>query len=429
MFGSAQKVFFVGIGGIGISAIARMFLLEGRKVSGSDIGKSEVIDELRAAGAEITIGQSADLVPKDTDLIVYTIAIEKADPALFDRLKGLGISMLSYPETLEVISRDRYTIAISGTHGKTTTTAMVAKILIDAGLDPTVIVGSLLKDTRSNFIAGKSKYFVVEACEYRRSFLNIHPTIAVITNIDDDHLDYYKDLADIATAFKEFVSKVPREGLVVCDPQSPYVKDVIAASSGAVIDYTSVPTEDLRLKVPGKHNLKNAQAALSVAQVLGISLNEAKKSLEAFAGTWRRFEHKGEMKSGSVVYDDYGHHPTEISATIQGAREAFPGKKITVVFQPHLFSRTKQHLGHFAESLARADRIILADIYPAREPFDPSVSSRDIVERIKKINPNALYLPKFGDIVSELAGSSSHEDVVITMGAGETNRIAEMLIE
>ena len=222
-----KKPFLLGIGGIGISAIARMFLAEGKEVFGSDSSDSEIIAELRKVGAKIEIGQSVDLVPRGVDLIIYTVAIEVAEPKLIHTLKKGNVPVRSYPEILNIISKDKFTIAVSGTHGKTTTTAMIAQIMIDAEMDPTVIVGSLLKDSKSNFVAGKSKYLVVEACEYRKSFLNINPTVAVITNIDNDHLDYYKDVGDIARAFGEFVSLIPKNGVVVADLKDENVKIAI----------------------------------------------------------------------------------------------------------------------------------------------------------------------------------------------------------
>ena len=231
-----KKVFFVGIGGIGISAIARMFLQEGKTVLGSDMSEGEVVHELKDLGVQIFIGQSFDLIPADTDLIVYTIAINHYDPALMQKIAASGIPFKSYPQMLHMVTANKYTIAISGTHGKTTTTAMIAKILIETKKDPSVIVGSLLKEYKSNLIVGKSEYFVVESCEYERSFLNINPKIAVITNIEEDHLDYYKDLSDIENAFASFVGQTGE--YVVCNPTNPSVARVIAGKNVKVIDYT-----------------------------------------------------------------------------------------------------------------------------------------------------------------------------------------------
>lgn len=422
-----NKPFFLGIGGIGISAIARMFLLEGKKVQGSDMNDSEIIGELRKAGAEIRIGQSADLVPNDTDLVVYTIAIKKYNPELLKEIAKRGVPMVSYPEMLGMISKSKYTIAISGTHGKTTTTAMIAKILMDAGFDPTVIVGSLLKESHSNFIAGKGKYLVVEACEYERSFLNIHPTIAVITNIDNDHLDYYKDISEITKAFSEFIARIPKNGYAILNDQDKNSAKATGKFSGKSVDYGEF-REDFHLKIPGRHNKENAAAALAVSHVLGIDKKKAMKSLEEFAGTWRRFEYKGKTEDGIIVYDDYGHHPTEIRATLSGARELYPKEKITVVFQPHLYSRTKLLLEDFARAFHDADRVIVLPIYAAREENDPSVSSEVLAEKIKKNSVEAVPAADFTSAEKSLRGLLKAGEILITLGAGEANKVGDALI-
>ena len=287
-----KKAHFVGIGGIGVSAIARMMLAEGKIVSGSDTADSAIIDELRKLGAKIFLGHSADNVANDVDLLVYTPAVTADNPEL-KKAAEIGIPALSYPETLGLISKDKFTIAVSGAHGKTTTTAMIAKIFIDDGLDPTVIVGSLLKDHNppalkvsarrgSNFVAGKSGYFVVEACEYKKSFLNLNPKIIVITNIDNDHLDYYGNLENIKQAFGEFAAKLSEDGYLVCDPNDENLKDIIKNTNGEIIDYTKVKN-NFNLKIPGGHNIKNAQAAMAVAEILGVDFKKAKNSLAPFS--------------------------------------------------------------------------------------------------------------------------------------------------
>ncbi|MEI6191403.1 MAG: Mur ligase family protein, partial [bacterium] len=238
---------------------------------------------------------------------------------------------------------------------------------------------------QTNFIAGKSKYLVVEACEYRRSFLNIEPDIAVITNIDNDHLDYYKDIKDIQSAFGEFTEKVPEKGYIVCDEKDKLVTQAVNNAKAKIV-FSNQFTGNLKLKIPGEHNIKNAQKALAVANILKISPSTSLRALNEFNGTWRRFEFKGETDCGTLVYDDYGHHPTEIKATLKGAREFFKGKKITAVFQPHLFSRTKLLLNDFAQSFKDVDEIILAPIYPAREAFDPTISSDILTEKIREHN-------------------------------------------
>ncbi len=418
-FSKVKNVHFIGIGGIGISAIARVFLLQDKLVSGSDVGKSEITEELERIGIKISYAQEAKNIPSECDLIVYTIAITPDNPE-FAEAKKRAIQMLSYPEVLGVISKEKFTIAVSGTHGKTTATAMIAKIMMDAGLDPTVIIGSFLLDaertqnknterTRTNFIAGKSDYLVVEACEYRRSFLNLTPKILVITNIDADHLDYYKDLDDIKNAFAELAAKLPKDGVLVND-----------------FEGVALP-EGFRLKIPGRHNISNAKAALAVARALKIPDEDALKSLSEFSGTWRRFEYRGKSENGALVYDDYGHHPREIEATLQGARELFPKEKIVVVFQPHLYSRTKDHLAGFGKCFALADEAVLLPIYPAREIDSGDIKSEMVVAEIRKNRQSAHFVETFaeaGTLAQKLSGSG---DVVLTLGAGETNKVADIL--
>lgn len=417
-FSKLKTVHFIGIGGIGISAIARMFLCPERsrggapiKVSGSDGAESEVTEELRKLGTRIFIGQRAENIPTDCELVIYTIAVPPENPE-FTEAKRSGIPMLSYPEALGIISKQKYTIAITGTHGKTTTTAMVAKIMMDAGLDPTVIVGSFLNDTKTNFIAGKSRYLVVEGCEYRRSFLNLSPKILVILNIDADHLDYYKDLNDIKNAFAELIEKLPKDGVLIDEKTC----DAITLSP------------DFKLRIPGKHNLENAKAALAVAQALGISPSIALGALKDFSGTWRRFEYRGKAKNGALVYDDYGHHPHEIEATLQGAREVFPMQKIVVVFQPHLYSRTKDHLAAFGQCFARADAVILPPIYPAREKDTGDISSQMVVDEIKKNGRDAYFVQTFASAAALAQKLSGADDLILTLGAGETNKVADILV-
>jgi UDP-N-acetylmuramate--alanine ligase len=427
LLNEAKNIFFIGIGGIGVSAVARMMFLEGKKVSGSDIAKSEIIDELQKLGIKIQIGQSSDFVPKETDLVIYSPAIMVYEPSIIEMLAKRKIKSIAYPEALHEISKDKYTIAVSGTHGKTTTTAMIAKMMLDAGLDPTVIVGSILKDQKSNFIAGKSKYFVVEACEYRKSFLNIKPTVALITNIDNDHLDFYKDIADIQNAFKEFISQVEDNGHIITDTENKTVCPILKNLRGNVINSKDFFESKLRLKTPGEHNKKNASLVLALAEILGIDKEKAKKSLEDFSGTWRRFEYKGKTKNGALIYDDYGHHPTEIKATLSGAREFFGKKKIIVAFQPHLYSRTKILLNDFAVAFKDADEVLLAPIYAAREKFDSSITSEILAEKIN--NTKALAFKNFAEIEERLSKNLKDGDVLITIGAGDIYKIGENILK
>ncbi len=456
---TAQKIHFIGIGGIGISAIARMLLLEGKQVSGSDRDETKVTEELRKAGATIFIGTKKEYVPADCDLVIYTVAIPTDNPELVEA-RERGLKILTYPESLNFISKEKYTIAVSGTHGKTTVTAMVAKVMIDAGLDPTVIVGSLLNrppspslsnegEAVTNFIMGKSKYLVVEADEYKKSFHNLEPSIMVINNLDLDHLDFYKDLADIQDSFLHLAKKLPTDGFLICNNKLPNLQPIIAGVKCQVIDYGELGMKE-KLLVPGEHNRQNAKTALAVAKALGVDLKKAESSLAHFSGTWRRFEFKGKTNTGALVYDDYAHNPQKVAAALQGAREMFPrivngqaGKRLVVVFQPHLFSRTKLLLNEFATSFSDADEVILTPIFPAREVFDPSISSEILAEEIRKHGQDSsLHLtrtnhsessparayPDFDSIISYLKSSLGPSDVLITMGAGEQYKIGEALL-
>jgi UDP-N-acetylmuramate--alanine ligase len=422
-----KKVHFIGIGGIGISAIARMMLEEGKIVSGSDSTASPITEELAKLGATFYEGQSAFNITGDVDLVVYTVAVPDNNFELV-AARDKNISTLSYPEMLGLVSAGKFTIAIAGTHGKTTTTAMTAEVFIDAKKDPTVVVGSLLKQSHSNFISGKSEYFIVEACEYKRSFLHLSPKILAITNIDDDHLDYYGNLEGVQKAFREMCERVPADGAVVTDVSHPNIAPILKGLVCKVIDYKLEDVSSLKLKVPGSHNKSNAQVALAIAREVGINTEDATKALENFPGTWRRFEYKGTTATGVLVYDDYGHHPTEIKATLQGARELFKDKNITVIFQPHLYSRTKEHLDDFATAFADADNVLFAPIYAAREPFDPSVSSELLAERTQGVKGVVKAFPDFDSIVNYLKENTKSGDVVMTMGAGDVYQIGEKFL-
>lgn len=417
---------FIGIGGIGVSAVARMMLGRGVSVTGSDRAPSLVTEKLEADGARIFFGHDAKHLAPEVDLVVYSPAIPDDNPELVAAYER-GIQVLSYPEALGMISRGMRTVAVSGTHGKTTTTAMIAEVLVGAKLSPTVIVGSLLK-SGSNFVAGTSDIFVVEACEYKRSFLNLAPEILVITNIDNDHLDYYGTIEGVQKAFAELVEKVPAHGAIVCDPSDPRVAPVLAKAAARIVDYTKENLTIL-LAVSGEHNIKNAKAALAVVRILGVGGEEAEKFLAQFEGTWRRMEYKGKMESRALVYDDYAHHPTEVKATLQGFRAKYPEGNIRVVFQPHLYSRTKLLLNDFAQSFNDADEVIVAPIYAAREANDPEISADILATEISKHHKNAHVVGGFPDIEKYLRDTATTSDVIITMGAGNIYKVGESLIK
>ena len=421
----AEKIHFVGIGGIGVSAIARMMLHEGKSVTGSDIYPSKITKELESLGAKIFYSHCSGNVG-DVDLVVYSPAVNEENVELIVA-RSRKIVLRSYPEILGEISKNKFTIAISGAHGKTTTTAIIGTILKDASLEPTIIVGSLLKGIQSNFVSGSGEYFIVEACEYKQSFLNINPKIIVITNIDNDHLDYYRNVENIQRAFSAFIAKLDANGFLVCNPNGRYIAEVIKNAKCRIIDYTKLPW-DFSLKLVGDHNLSNAQAAFAVAKLLDVPENIIRKSLENFSGTWRRFECKGKTEKGALVYDDYAHHPTEVRVTLAGARKYFGKRKIFCIFQPHLFSRTKILLNDFSGSFGEANKVIIAPIYAAREKNDKSINSKVLVEKIKQKGVSVLFLENFEEIIDYLKINTSKGDLIITMGAGDIYKIGERLI-
>jgi UDP-N-acetylmuramate--alanine ligase len=288
---------------------------------------------------------------------------------------------------------------------------------------------------RTNFVAGKGKYLIVEVDEYQRKFLSLFPKILVVNNVDEDHLDYFKDLAGIQSAFAEFAARVPEEGVIITDFRHPNITPIVRAARAIVIDYNSVPIDGLKLKFPGEYNRQNARAALAVACALGVDFQKAVKSLNDFSGTWRRFEYLGKTNlptgGGALVYDDYAHNPQKIQAVLSGARELFPKNRIIAVFQPHLYSRTKTLLKRFAESFNDADVVVLAPIFPAREALDPAISSKILASCIKENYPDKMlrYIATFEEIAEFLEKESKEGDVILTIGAGDIYKVAERIIK
>lgn len=405
-----KKIFFIGIGGIGISALAKMAISRGMEISGvNDEESPKTLEPLQKAGVTIFFQNELKELP-DADLYVYSDAWLYRGPEILKNAKDTGKPVLSYFEALGIFAKEYKVIAISGTHGKTTTTAMVAEILVEAGLDPTVIVGSFVLKFNSNFRKGNSEYLVVEADEYNRHFLNFNPFIVVVANIEADHLDCYKDLADIKSAFDKFILQ----------------------SKNIVLDYSKYLEKIPKLSVPGIHNRMNAAAAMAVADILNIKEGVAQKALKEFSGTWRRLEKKRETENGTIIYDDYAHHPTEIKASLGALRELYPkgSKKITVVFQPHLYSRTKALFDDFAKSFSEADQVLLLPIYFAREAKEESVSSDKLAEAIRT---NGAKVESFQDfITAEIyirTLNLGKNDVFVTMGAGEAYKVTDNIFK
>lgn len=427
-----NKIYFLGIGGIGMSALAKLFKHEGVDVSGSDTGFADR-KGLEKAGIDTYEGYDVSHLTSDINAVVYTLATTE-DNEEFLKAKELGLPLFSYAEMLGLVSKDKHTIAICGTHGKTTTTAMIAHMMIQDKLSPSVIVGSLMKYEhdgiveKTNYIPGESDFLVAESCEYKKSFLNIFPQVVCITNVDEDHLDFYGNIDNIVKAFKEFVAKLPLDGVVIADLSDPNSKKVVDKCNRAVIDSRDFLFDDLKLQIPGRHNRQNASVALALASYLDITPEDAKRSLETFSGTWRRFEYKGETVAGAKVYDDYGHHPHEMLATLNGTREMFPNKKIVIVFEPHLYSRTKEHFGEFVDVLSKFDKVFLSDIYAAREQFDGTISSGLLGDEIKKTNPNIYYKGSYKELEEEVRKNTDGNDVIITMGAGTITEVSDTLV-
>ncbi|MDO8655248.1 MAG: UDP-N-acetylmuramate--L-alanine ligase [bacterium] len=425
-------IYFIGIGGIGVSALAQYYLAKGYKVSGSDLVRSEMTDALRKKGARIFIGaHKSSHVPKDASLVVFSPAVAKANPE-FREAKKRGVQTQSYPQALGELTRKHYTIAIAGTHGKSTTTAMIGLLLMKAGYDPTIIVGTKLKELKnSNCRVGKSKYLVIEADEHFASFLNYRPQLIVLTSLEADHLDYYKNLGNLLRAFKTFVSRAP---LIVGNKDDKNIRNILKGRTGVTwFSLKEQRATKLRkvLKVPGEHNVANALGALTASRVLGIEERIGLKALSQYQGSWRRFEvFRLTKPKPYTLVSDYGHHPTEIAATMQAARAKWLKKKIWLVFQPHQYQRTFYLWKGFVQTLSSvaADKVILSDIYDVAGRETPGirkkVSSKKLVEAMRRISPvkrreSLSFLGNLSTIQEYLQKNLRGGEVVIVMGAGD----------
>lgn len=454
-FNNPIHVYFIGIGGISMSGLAEILLSEGFKVSGSDWNRSPLTELLESQGAHINYGnpQKAENITDDIDLVVYTAAVHNDNPEFAEVLRR-QIPTLTRAQFLGQLMRNYKTpIAISGTHGKTTTTSMVSEILLRADADPTLSVGGILKSIHGNIRVGKSGLFVTEACEYTNSFLSFYPQIGIILNIEEDHLDFFKDLADIRSSFRRFAQLIPEEGALIINADIDNWQEITEGLKCRVITFGTQPTADyyatdisydrladatfrlhrfgrdgeiITLGVPGAHNILNALSAIALSDLLEIDPNTAKEALLAFHGTDRRFEYKGEF-NGITVIDDYAHHPTEITATLTAAQK-IPHQTLWCVFQPHTYTRTKAFLSDFGHSLALADKVILADIYAARETDTLGISSGDIQTLVQKEGTECYYFHTFEEIEKFISENCMHGDLLITMGAGNVVNIGENLL-
>lgn len=453
-FSSRSHVYFLGIGGISMSGLAEILRQAGFTVSGSDRNASAITKELEKKGISVKYGESASHIPADIDCAILTSAIKESNPEL-RAIRERGIPCLTRAQLLgQLMKNYQISVAISGTHGKTTTTSMVGEILLKAGTDPTLSVGGILKSINGNIRVGGKRYFVTEACEYTNSFLSLSPTVGLILNIEEDHMDFFKDLADIRNSFRKFAELLPENGCLIINADIPDYQELTESLSCRIITFSCSggsadyypsditydsfghpsfllhspgnPTESFSLKVPGLHNIGNAVAAAALADYLNLDRAVTVSALRDYAGTDRRFEYKGSV-GGVTIIDDYAHHPTEITATLSAAIK-YPHKTLWCVFQPHTYSRTKEFLKDFAEALSLADRIVLADIFPARETDSLGISSETLQAEIRALGHECDYFPTFDEIENFLLENCINGDLLITMGAGDVHKIGESLL-
>ena len=456
-FSHPIHVYFVGIGGVSMSGLAEILKDRGFTISGSDRAPSAVTAHLEESGIPVYYGQKEENITSDIDLAVFTAAIHPDNPE-YVGVRKLGIPSLTRAELLgQVMKNYRLPVAVSGTHGKTTTTSMLSEILVHADMDPTLSIGGNLQSIGGNVRIGGPEYFVAEACEYTNSFLSLYPSLAIVLNIDADHLDFFKDLDDIRASFRKFIERIPEDGALIINRDIPSLSELLAGINCRVITFGRSPEADyyaedisydslghpfftacssvpgpyaakrsVHLSVPGEHNVYNSLAALAAADLLGVDPAVSAGSLAQFEGSDRRFQVLGK-RNGVTIVDDYAHHPTEIEATLKAAMN-YPHEKLYLVFQPHTFTRTKALMHEFAHALSLADVTILADIYAARETDDLGISSRTLQQEIQTLGHDCLYFDSFEKIENYLMANCRKNDLLITMGAGNVNSIAKKLI-
>ncbi len=424
-----MKIYCSGIGGIGLSAYAALQAAAGHMVSGSDRSDSALLEDLRSQGITIHLVQDGSGISGDEDLFVFSEAIPEFAPERV-KAKEHGIRSVSYFEALGELSRDYTVIAVCGTHGKSSTTAMAARLLIEAGKDPTVVVGTKMHELGGrNWRKGSSDIFIVEACEYRRSFRFISPDIALMTTVDGDHFDAFSSIEDYRQAFVDFLKQLPEEGTVVLHGTDPDALEIAVQSGKSIIDADTFPL--VPLSTPGLHMRQNACLVLGLAELLGIDQTMAIKSLSGFSGTWRRMEVKGNTTDGVTVIDDYGHHPAEIRATLAGLREAYPERRIVCVFQPHTHDRTRVLYKEFTEAFTDADLVIIPDIYVARSDIETGIVDvpRFVADIAKESQVEALFGESVPQTEHLLRTSILRTgDVLVTMGAGPITMLSDTML-
>ena len=447
-FTSKGKAWFIGIGGVSMSGLAEYLMDRGFEVEGSDMNESTMVEKLRGMGISVKVPQAADNIPKDADFVVYTAAIHPDNPE-FVRARELGLTMYTRAQLLGAMMEEfKDSVAVAGTHGKTTTTGMISSILLEADKDPTISIGGDLPVINGNFRVGHTGYFITEACEYTNSYHEFYPKYNAILNIEEDHLDFFKGMEDIRKSFNAFACNTKEDGVLLLnadidEPQeilrgvkakvctygvgkgTYHAEDISYDDGGKPYFYAFRDGENLgevHLCVYGLHNVSNAMAALGICHEMGIGFDIIKEGLNKFKGTLRRFEYKGLFK-GAVIIDDYAHHPTEIRATLSAAKK-IPHDRLVVVFQSHTYSRTRALLPQFADALKEADIVLLPDIYPARETDDLGVSSGDIAALL---GAGAYYIPTFDGCEDFLRQNAKINDLIITMGAGDVFKIGDAL--
>lgn len=453
-FNKPVHVHFIGIGGISMSGLAELLLSRGFTVSGSDNTRSELTDML-AKRCRISIGQRRENINDDIDVVVYTAAIKSDNPEYAECVRR-GLPMLTRAELLgQIMTNYEVAIGVSGTHGKTTTTSMLSEILMLADTDPTISVGGILPSIGGNIRIGHSGVFVTEACEYTNSFLSFRPTMNIILNVEEDHLDFFKDINDIRTSFKKYTELLPSDGALIInsgiedyeyffkdsrckvvtfgmDPlKSDFsAKDLRLGKDGDyqyTLLYKNQEISPISLKIPGEHNVLNSLAAIAAAVTMGVGMGTAVEGVSRYAGAERRFQVKGQCQ-GFLIIDDYAHHPAEITATLRAARN-YPHRKLWCVFQPHTYTRTKAFLPEFAKALSLADHVILAKIYEARERDIYGVSSGDIQKLVLEAGIPCEYFTSFAEIEDFLKANCQPQDMVITMGAGNICEVGDNLLK
>ena len=452
MFKKIKKIHFVGIGGIGMSGIAEVLLNLGYQVSGSDLQDSVITQRLKKLGATIYMGHKAENL-KNVQVVVTSTAVAGDNPEVI-KAHELKIPVIPRAEMLAELMRMKYGIAISGTHGKTTTTSLIATVFVHAGLDPTAVVGGRVKGMGSNAKLGKSDFLVAEADESDKSFLKLSPTICVVTNIELEHTDHYKDLQEIINCFVEFLNKVPFYGVVIACVDDKNVKSILPRLKRKYVSYGIDSLADYSAKnikfdgfttsfdcfyqgqelgqvtyhLGGKHNVLNVLATIATSRECGITFKKITGALKKFAGVERRLQIKGE-KNGVLVIDDYGHHPTEIKATLQTCKKSLPGRRIITVFQPHRYTRTRDLYHEFLSAFHDTDKLYMVDIYAASEKPIAGVSSRKLVEDLNKNGKDVLYVKDLQKLKNTLKAEVKKNDVVLTLGAGNIYKFGEEFLD